>query len=288
MPSPFEHLALAEIVWSDIGLADHHDAFLVGSVLADVDKIAGWPRAVTHRWLPGEDVSGCLRLLHEAPQLAAHALGPRTQALIAGYLCHLTADEQWTLTIYRRYFGVHSIHRATQSGAELQWALQSLLDQQHVASETMSTTIATITACKDAEEIAGSIPGMVRGLPTAYLAMVGAQYRMKAAGDRFAETARVHQSVRHLVSGSVATQGDPPVARPASDPERLASFLRSLPQLQCDARQTVPPAAIAEFRTRALSESATITRTYLENRLLVAPEGTRPLPCYEAAARTDL
>src|SRR5262249_42727243 len=74
------------------------------------------------------DVSGALTLLHTHPELAAARLSPPALAFVAGYLCHLFADEQWLLTVFRPHCGRASALGDPRAGAPLHWALHLLRD----------------------------------------------------------------------------------------------------------------------------------------------------------------
>jgi len=134
MPSPFLHLVLAMpgagLVERRPGDGTLQGAFLLGSVAADARLLTGQPRATTHFWTTENDISGVFKLLAAHPHLApSAALPPAVRAYAAGYLSHLVADEEWTLLVYRPYFGRSSPYRGRAEGLALQQALHAHLER---------------------------------------------------------------------------------------------------------------------------------------------------------------
>ena len=139
MPTPALHIPIAHEVARRLALEDHHlGAFLFGGAGPDVAHYLGRPRAETHFWTLSDDVSGALTLLNTYPSLEAAALNPTERHFIAGYLCHLVTDEQWTFCIWRPYFGRQSRYAGSSDGAALQSALRDTLDTAaHAASPSV-------------------------------------------------------------------------------------------------------------------------------------------------------
>ena len=129
MPTPALHIPIAHEVAERLGLGKYLGAFLFGSAGPDVAHFLGRPRAETHFWTLSDDVSGALTLLRTYPSLEAAALSATERHFMAGYLCHLVTDEQWTFCIWRPYFGRHSRYGGDAKGAALQSALRDTLDE---------------------------------------------------------------------------------------------------------------------------------------------------------------
>ena len=130
MPTPFLHLPIAYEV-AQLLRPNHRlhlPSFLLGSTIPDIAQVEGRPRSETHFWTTENDVSGALKLLAAHPQLEAGQLGEQERAYVAGYLCHLVADEQWTFCIWRPYFGLRTQFGGSAEGAALQGAFRDVLD----------------------------------------------------------------------------------------------------------------------------------------------------------------
>jgi hypothetical protein len=128
MPTPALHIPIAHEVAARLALREQLGAFLFGGAGPDVAHFLGRPRAETHFWTLSDDVSGALTLLRTHPSLEAAALSSFERHFMAGYLCHLVTDEQWTFCIWRPYFGRQSRFAGGAEGAALQSALRDALD----------------------------------------------------------------------------------------------------------------------------------------------------------------
>jgi hypothetical protein len=266
--SPFVHLAVADIVAPRVGIdGDDLAPFLFGSVAPDVDKIGLCSRESSHFWSFSEDVSGALKLLRANPQLAARRLAAPEHAFVAGYLCHLVADEQWMFTIYRPYFGRRSAYGGSREGQDVQWALHLLLEERQLEEDARIHHLV--------ERLAASAKSPLRDdlLPFIGMAQLGAfrhnvlaQFQLTPGAERarFLFTAR-----RGALANDV-----PPYA---DDPERPERFITALPALTATAVEHVPPAALDSFYERAVAASVTLLRDYLAGRPLQPPPGTAPL-----------
>ena len=142
MPTPALHIPIAHEVACRLALGEQLGeqlgAFLFGAAGPDVAHYLKRPRAETHFWTLNDDVSGALTLLRTYPSLEAAALSATERYFLAGYLCHLVTDEQWTFCIWRPYFGRQSRYAGSADGAALQTALRDTLDAGvHAASPSV-------------------------------------------------------------------------------------------------------------------------------------------------------
>ena len=297
MPSPFEHLSLAASIADKLPLSGSgRTAFLTGSLCPDVDKIAGFPRSTTHWWVPGDEVSGAIKLIAGSTRIRALPYESPERAFIAGYLCHLVADEQWTLTIYRPFFGIRSTFMAGQAGADRQWALQSSIDERHLATGSLSSALADVATAGDLCNWEGLIPTIPRGYAVRFVQMILRQAEMPDAASRyrFAETvSRELSNGPRLETDFTRTRPSdnkrPIVARPTSDSTRLEDFLSRLEALTLEAGRYVPEDAIAAYRERAEEESMKVCAAYLAGAPVMPPAGTAaPSATGASPARTDL
>ena len=142
MPTPALHIPIAHEVAVHLALDDHLGAFLFGGAGPDVSHFLGRPRSETHFWTLSDDVSGALTLLRTYPSLGAAALSLTERLFIAGYLCHLVTDEQWTFCIWRPFFGRQSRFAGGGEGAALQSALRDTLDVAAHAATPSVTALA--------------------------------------------------------------------------------------------------------------------------------------------------
>jgi hypothetical protein len=105
-------------------------AFWLGAMAPDAWGVAGLTRAATHFWSLEDDTSGVVRMGRAYPALCVpEGRGARERAFLAGYLCHLVTDEQWTFGVYRPYFGRHSAFGASAEGRMVQLVLQAEWEQ---------------------------------------------------------------------------------------------------------------------------------------------------------------
>jgi hypothetical protein len=105
-------------------------AFWLGAIAPDAWGVAGLTRGETHFWSLADDTSGVVRLQRAYPDLCSpQRRGAQERAFLAGYLCHLATDEQWTFCVYRPYFGRHSAFGASAEGRMVQLALQGEWEQ---------------------------------------------------------------------------------------------------------------------------------------------------------------
>lgn len=117
MPTPVQHLVVAEAILDNPSLADRHRtrltdqraAFLFGNTAPDVQTISGQPREATHFFnVPLNSDRPAHRVMFDAhPDLgrpdrlsAAHA------AFMAGYIAHLWLDVMWIRDIFQPIFGL--------------------------------------------------------------------------------------------------------------------------------------------------------------------------------------
>ena len=133
-------------------LAPQAPAYLLGSIAADARYLDGSARSVTHFWPPRTESSGAWQLLADYPHLAARSLEPAAQAFVAGYLCHLLADERWIAQITRPFFGTASEFVTKADRLDAQRVLYDLIEERYRARGGWIEE--TICACEAAGEVA--------------------------------------------------------------------------------------------------------------------------------------
>jgi len=267
------HLLVADRVATALAGGDAHlPLFLAGSIAPDADKLGLCPRPVSHfldLGAPGSgagaDVSGALTLLHTHPELAAARLSPPARAFVAGYLCHLVADEQWLLTIARPYFGRALAAGDPLAGETLLWALHLLRDARLAGDARLRHLLARLRVAP----LDQLPPRLLPFLPAAAIATFRREVLLQAA------LPPGHARAAFVLTGRERTTG---VARSADEVATHDAFLASLPALMERAAVVVPAAALAEFDRRAADESAALLGDYLAGRPLRPPTGTAPHP----------
>ncbi len=152
MPTPFYHLSVAyEIrehpalpVKIKAFLAENWDAFLFGKTAPDVQVVSHQPRQETHFYtVPpegGKDQGSFYapaweRMLSSYPALAQPGnLAPAQAAFIAGYVCHLEADEAWLWDIFLPVFGPNAAWESFRQRVYLHNVMRAYLDRIVVAN----------------------------------------------------------------------------------------------------------------------------------------------------------
>ena len=291
VPSPLEHVSIALGVVAALSM-DHAGAFFAGAIAPDVDKLLGRPRATTHWWLPGSDLSGALRLCAARPSLMHWPTQSTAQAFVAGYLCHLVTDEQWTLRIYRPHFGKYSPFQGGPDGADHQLALQGMLDTTLVNSGVLRPAVSELTKFGDVEALARCVLGMTSDDATALDRFVRSVLR-RAEEPSPVERLRMMGEARDAERALVLEPNSPHPGRPlhprtTDSQEALDAFVARLPALDAAVSQLVVPEAVETFRDHAISASRKLVREFLAGLALTPPPGTAEAPYFASPARTDL
>ena len=271
---------------------EHRGAFFAGAIAPDVDKLLGWPRATTHWWVPGTDLSGALRLCAAKPRLVHQPPRSDAQAFVAGYLCHLVTDEQWTLRIYRNFFGKHTQFQGGPDGADHQLALQGLLDTEIVRSGAVTSAVLELTLQREVDVLARNVLGMAARDAQAVDRFVRSVVRRATETDpvtRLQMMADARDAERSPNANVSLHRSDGmPHPRTTDSRESLAAFVSRLPTLNGAVSRLILPEAIEAFRESATRASVQIVREYLAGRALTPPTGTAVAPYFASPARTDL
>ena len=119
MPTPIQHLVLAQRLLDDASLPDairdslraQRGAFLFGNTAPDVQTVSGQLREATHFFvIPWAHVPQPHKAMFELyPYLGFPKNRPADHAaFIPGYICHLWLDVLWVRDIYLDNFGPHA------------------------------------------------------------------------------------------------------------------------------------------------------------------------------------
>ena len=145
VPTPFYHISLAYelLEHSEVDpnikdlLNNHSSGFMFGNTAPDVQVISGATREDTHFFtIPPEG-----RVPAWQHMLAAHPgfvndgqLTPDKAAFLAGYICHLQADEKWIIELFLPIFGPDAGWADFRQRLYLHNVLRAYMDQQVIAT----------------------------------------------------------------------------------------------------------------------------------------------------------
>lgn len=238
MPTPFTHLAAASEILAHPGLPPEASApllaqlpaFLLGNTAPDVQTLSGQPREATHFFsVPLRDATpAALHMLARYPDLARRsALPPAQSAFLAGYLAHLIFDQLWIRDVFEPYFGELPTWGSFRERLYLHNALRASWD-----AEDLARLAPSVAANLQAAEPAGWLPFVDDRHLSAWRDLIAGQLANGAGRtvEVFAERMRV-------------------------DPQAFAALLASPDEMERRVFSHLPPAALAEYRTRALDAS---------------------------------
>ena len=147
MPNIPTHIQLALDVYSKLEDSldtDQLGPFLLGATSPDIRAITKTQRSDTH-FAPLESMyitEGVDRLLATYPELTdLKTVSRSTQAFIAGYICHLIADQTWVISIYRPYFGNRTLFSDPAEANVYDRAVQLMLDSECQTSVSLASNI---------------------------------------------------------------------------------------------------------------------------------------------------
>jgi hypothetical protein len=249
MPTPFLHLPIAHEAASLLRLAEEDlPLFLLGSVTPDVAALLGEPRSNTHFWTTSDDVSGVIKLLTGYPRLRARHLTTYDRTFMAGYLCHLIADEQWTFTIWRPYFGRYSTYGGNAVGTAFQSALRDALDEREYGASPNSPELASVLDRASTRSLSPNL------LPFARDADLERNREVIVRGSR------IPSGVERRLFWAQVTRREALKYSTADERAKVLEYVR--------------PESIESFRRRSIEASAEVLQAYLEDRTIPVPLGT--------------
>lgn len=160
VPTPFYHLSVAQELLESPALnaavrrflCQHAPAFYLGKTAPDVQVISGQARADTHFYsIPVRTFQPAWeRMFTTHPDLAdSRQLSGAQAAFLAGYICHLQADQLWALEIFNPVFGLGAAWGSFRWRLYLHNVLRAYLDRQvlpRLDSGTGATLSSSVTA----------------------------------------------------------------------------------------------------------------------------------------------
>ena len=249
MPNLPMHIHLANAVAEQLDrgyVFDHKGAYYLGSTAPDIRAMTRWPREQTHfAPLSVEEVgTGTKTMFRMHPELQEN-LSPASQAFLAGYVCHLAADEVWITSVFRRHFDTAEDSRLTDNQVEANiWdrAMQLNMDRQALPQISGCAHPENWLSCSDHDV---SMPFFEDGLLADWKDRVGrfpvwefTWDRLKGALNRlYRDDAEVQMNVERFLAGMPVNM------------ERLY--------------KKVPEADVATYQERALSATIALVREFV-------------------------
>ena len=249
MPTPFYHLSLAHEIAQHPGLPQgvqvrlrqHAEAFLFGKTAPDVQVVSGLRREATHFFSipPDSDVPAWRRMLEVHPDLSNAAALPTDQAVfLAGYFCHLQADETWIFDLFLPVFGPEAEWADFRRRLFLHNVLRAYLDRQ-VLDELPSDTGQRLHACRPGDWLPFAGPADL------------AEWR-----DYLAE---------QLQPGAKVLTAEVFAGRQGIDPQEFNGLLASQEGMQREIFAHLPRQRLVEFRESVVAKNLQLLREYLSH-----------------------
>jgi len=194
---------------------DHLGSFYLGSTAPDIRAMTKNPRELTH-FAPlsvAEVGTGTRTMFQTHPELK-EAMSPASQAFLAGYICHLAADEIWITSVFRPHFDTSVAEtRLTDNDIEANiWdrAMQLDMDRQTLPQLNGDSHPKDLLACSDQGV---SMPFFEEGLLTEWKDRVGRFVvwdftwdRLKSALNRlYRDNEEVQHTVERFLDGMPST-----------------------------------------------------------------------------------
>lgn len=151
VPTPFYHISIADELLEQSRLDPkvrnllnkYSNEFMFGNTAPDVQVVSGQTREDTHFYtIPPEDSTPAWRhMLVAHPELVniGH-LQPGQYAFLAGYICHLQADEKWIVELFLPIFGPDADWADFQQRLYLHNVLRTYMDQQVITTMPADTS----------------------------------------------------------------------------------------------------------------------------------------------------
>lgn len=216
MPPIFLHMAMAKDIHDRLPgpAAEHPGAYYLGAASPDIRVLTRWERKQTHFFdLNIIDHQDSVAAMFEAhPDLAkVEAVSAETAAWVAGYIGHLTLDEEWITAVYRPHFGQLSALGGSGEADAMDRVLQYELDRRRREDPDAAAEIrAALEGCSLAID-AGFLDRETLGR---WLAVAVDMTRHPPTWDRFR-----YQGGRHLQRAGVTSD------------EELAAFAERIPEV---------------------------------------------------------
>lgn len=260
MPTPFNHLALAERLLASPKLPSGtrrqlqraRPAFLLGNVAPDLGTLSRLSRQASHYFeVPMQDLRPAHQRLFEAhPHLADPArLAPDHAAFMAGYLTHLWLDQAWILAIFEPVFGPEVPRGSFEERLIAHNLLRAWLDEQ------------------DHRRLDGTVAAALRRADPRRWLPFAPDEDLRRWRDLLAE---------QLAPGGRSQTAEVFAARLGITPEEFRARLASPGRLERAVFRHISRRRLQAFQRLALARSLELVTYYLAGRLGEAPHVNRP------------
>jgi hypothetical protein len=243
------HIYLADQVAEQLDRSyvyDHLGAYYLGSTAPDIRAMTKWPREQTHfAPLSVEEVGTGTRTMFRMHPELHQDMSPASRSFLAGYVCHLAADEVWITSVFRPHFDTAEESRLTDSQVEANiWdrAMQLDLDRQALPQITGETLPKKWLACSDHDV---SMPFFEEGLLTEWKDRVGRFQVWEFTWDR------LKGALNRLYRDDENVQ------------QTVERFLEGMPRNMEQLHEKVPEAEVSAYQERALAATITQVRAFV-------------------------
>ena len=204
MPNIPTHIKLALDVYPNLGrFLDPHllGPFLLGATSPDIRAITKTQRSDTHfASLESKNMTeGVKNLLDTYPELTnSNKVSHATKAFIAGYICHLIADQTWVIEIYRPYFGNRTLFSDPAAANVYDRAVQLMLDNE------CQTSVSSASDNLEGSEFGVELPFITKNTLMEWRIWVMKFCKTEFTWDRLRFMARRQDPANHAAAGKIA------------------------------------------------------------------------------------
>ncbi len=250
MPTLPMHIHLANQVAEQLDRScvfDHRGSFYLGSTAPDIRAMTKQPRELTHfAPLSVEKVgTGTETMFQMHPELNGN-MTPASQAFLAGYICHLAADEIWITSVFRPNFDVSVAEtRLTDNEVEANiWdrAMQLNMDRHTLPQLPTEGHPKELLACSDKDV---SMPFFEEGLLSEWKDRVGRFMVWEFTWDRLKNALnrlyRDDENVQRSVEG----------------------FLEGMPDTLEKLYEKIPEGEVSAYQERALAATVAQVKEFI-------------------------
>ncbi len=248
MPTPVQHLVVADAILADARLPARTRAWLVlqrpafrfGNTAPDVQTVSGQPREATHFFMiPPDSSRPAHQVMFEAHPHLGHPdrLPPAQAAFLAGYIAHLVLDVMWVHDIFIPVFGPDAGWSTFRDRLFLHNVLRAWCDRRDQARLAPGT----------GESLAAAAP----------------DHWLPFTGDEHLRRWR-DVLVEQLAPGAAIRTVQVFAERGEVSPEAFERVLDFEAQMDALVFSHIPRAAIDDFYARGLAQSCQVIARYLE------------------------
>ena len=249
MPNLPMHIHLANAVAEQLDRSyvfDHLGSYFLGSTAPDIRAMTKMPREQTHfAPLSVEEVGTGTRTMFQMHPELREAMSPASRAFLAGYVCHLAADEVWITSVFRPHFDTDEESRLTDDKVEANiWdrAMQLDMDRQALPQITGDTHPEKWLACSEHDV---SMPFFENGLLTEWKDRVGRFQVWEFTWDR------LKGALNRLYRDDEDVQ------------QTVGRFLEGMPRSLEQVYEKVPEGEVSAYQERALAATIAQVREFV-------------------------